>query len=353
MSMYKQYDLFHPITEEEQGIFELAKQYKDIVKNHFNRVSLLQTDISQIKNNYGVLKYKFDVNLVSDKESAREPSSPRVFLWQFIPSITFEIDGQTEELLKPGNPFDSFLKPMVIPKWINSLFSEKSFSKADFQEIVSQYYALETISTTLANKDFTKYIQHKLNEKPLIIHFDGQIFPISKSNLSTIYDDSLLNKIKNYFAKIKNNLKPNWYIISTYVNFTEKHELLTALGDNKDIQDQIKPLSINRPSFLDLFHNDYLFLNNNWYQIKHNTHGWECDCILSPSLLTSDFSAIDPNSLYKSNVENEMPSKDRTMYFYTKKEDTPFLRHDMLLSDVDITATRLVELLSIVHFITT
>jgi hypothetical protein len=345
--MEKQLGLFQPLGSYETTIFNQAKKSKEIVQNlykNFNFVSELPDEI------LGILNIKVDIDQIRDVDSPTEPSTPKMFIWQFIPTVTLE---NKEDVLFKFNDelsFQDLLEPKIIPKWINTLFTTKSFTKGDFLMFTKQYFTLELMLKLLSPESI--YIK-KINEQiekhridKLLIFLDCKLFSDKiNDEPEALIERDILYKINNFNSKIKNIQRNNWYIIGVYDDFTSKNDLLLDLHtDSKIIQNRKKELngSVELYSFVETFHNDYLFLNNaEFFNQKCNSFDWN-SYIVSPTLLLKDFSSFDEKKLIKNNYN------EREIYVYMKKEEHgSFFRSDILFPNKQMTRSNLMQVITV------
>src|ERR1700722_12388848 len=124
---YSQLELFQIPNEYENNIFERAKKLKAIVQAAYTRFDLnLEGD--QTTEDYAILRVNVKIQHIREAEPYTESSSPKMFIWQFIPLITLEVNGDTTVIVSNKDSLmDTSSK--IIPKWINTFFTTNSFSK--------------------------------------------------------------------------------------------------------------------------------------------------------------------------------------------------------------------------------
>jgi len=346
----KQLELFQPLGEHESSIFEQAKLAKGIIQRLYNKLDLhLPQDKGFPFSSYAILKLEILLDLVGDTNNLGEPSSPRVFIWQFTPSFILMVKGEEIAL---NNKFASLAEPKVIKKWINTLYTTRTFSQTEFHAIASQYFSLELLFNALSNNDFVNFVESKLNGKNLIIYFENKLFPSSSLGIGAFMESDMLKKVNNYYNRLCMLQKQNWYFIGCYEFFTDKYSLLTDLDKNtkvKRIRQESSSAGIEYKPLNEIFQNDFLFLNNYAFiEKKHNTHGWNENYIVSPEILDIEFNIIDEKKLFKANGDESIPK--RQLYIYFKKlKDSNFIRTDILIPNTNLRSEKIKEIISIIQ----
>lgn len=346
-----QLELFQLAGERESTIFERAKKSKEVVQDLYKDLNVLNNEVHKtqeiINEKYGILRIKVDVDQISDKNALEEPSTPKMFIWQFSPSIILTIEDEDDYILRKGDEYNNQIGTRIIPKWINTLFTSNSFTRSEFLTITQQYYTLELINNILNDTNLISSMQNKLNGKDLLIYFESKLFPYNGHKYEGLYERDLINKIKNFYNKINTEQVENYYYIGCRKDFVIENDLLLDLDLNKTIKEK-REMLYQQPDFdslVDIFQNDYLFLNNaEFFQQKTNTHNWESNCILSPNVLDGNFIHINEDNLI-SNLEY------RKVYCYTKKAGEAFFRNDILFPKKKYSINKFREIISIAQFL--
>lgn len=345
----EQLNLFQDPSDHEKNIFEQAKIFKKIIQDLFSKSQILLPESkNEIINEFGLLNFKVIVDLVSDSDPSREPSTPRVFIWKYTPEISLQINGITEFLLEKGKNYDNNIGPKVIKSFMYEYYTEKTFSKIEFQNIAEQYYSLETLMYLISSPKFLEELNEKLGSKPLIIRFENKLFPRKNEIVESFIEKDIINKIKNYYSRIRSLQKENWFLIGSYSDFTDSESLLCDLDRNLSITRMIKesPLSPNEQVnniFKKLFQNDYLFLNNKEvFSDNYNTDTWYSKCILSPSIMKEKITSID-----ESKIKAMCSGIERIFYCYLKKDSSGrFNRNEILLPKNEIDSNKVRKILT-------
>ncbi|MES2109107.1 MAG: hypothetical protein V4577_10185 [Bacteroidota bacterium] len=346
---YSQLELFQIPNEYENDIFEKAKQLKTIAQEAYDRIEFQNSNLSLLKN-YAVLKVTVDIDQIRENEPMVEPNMPKMFIWHFTPSISIEIDGVPQSILNKGDKLNNIM-PKIIPKWINNFFTRISFSYNDFKKYTGQYYTLELLNLILLNEEIFEKVENIIGDRELIIYFDSKLFINKNLESSSLLPSDLINRIRNFYFKLKTNQKSNWYFIANYEDFTSENDLLTELDENEYIsakKDEVLGKSVISETFTWTYQNDYLFLNNseNHYD-KHNTSNWNKNYIVSPRFLNKEFLNFETNIL-SNKVKGQKENRNREFYCYSKKgTEERFIRNDILLPDINLSNEKLQEIVVI------
>lgn len=343
-----QLELFQSPGEHESWIFEQAKQAKKVVQDLYNKLDLNFPNAKNvIEKSCATLQLEITIDLVSDSDVNREPSSPRAFIWQFIPA--FKLKKGDEEIQISAN-YQYMNESKVIKAWFNTLYTAKNFSQSEFLTIASQYFTLELLSTTLSDDKFINEIETKIGRRDLIIYFDYKLFPPNIIKPVDFMKDDIIKKVNNFYKKLLQLQKNNWYYIGIYEYFLDQNIFLTELDNNKKVMERRKSGSskkMEHKTFNEIFQNDFLFLNNIAFINKeHNTHGWDSNYIISPEFFGDDFNKIDKGKLYNQTDNGEK----REIYLYIKKRpDSNFFRADILIPNEKLTSEKFKALIAITH----
>lgn len=342
-----QLELFQNANEYERQIFLNAKKLKLIVQKLYGSLdNFFNNNSDEFLKDFCILKIGVTIDQISDNEM-KEPSSPKMFIWKFLPSITFRNGDGNEQILKEGESLNNEICPKIIPKWANELFTSKTFSHGDFLQITIQYFTLEMALKVLESKDIMSEILGKIDKKKLIICFDSKLFPNTSLKAESVEEFDIVNRIGNLFTKLKNIQKENWYYLGQYDDFTKENNFLLELDNNEVfIGEKAKEESLKGTETLaKIYNNDFLFLNNAefFHQKKSNTDSWDNNYILPPSILDRTFSKIDESSTYKKS--NQADSKRNLFYYRKKGAGECFFRSDILLPNNDVNSNQLLEII--------
>jgi hypothetical protein len=346
---FNQLELFQVPSPHEINIFHEAKILKKVAQDVYNNFTIASP---HIKDSYAILNVNIKIEKINDNSSVVEPSSPKLFIWQFIPEVILDL-GSTSKNLNEDGRFTTILTPKIIPKWILLLLTKENFSRIDFHKFTRQYFTLEIINKIFLDKTITEFLESVIEEKSLVIFSRCKLFPQKNKTFSGLLEMDMMNKIKNYLKILKKLQKSNWYFIGCYDDFIYENDLLNDLDSNEFIKNKIKEkIQASEPhTYSDLFQNDYLFLNNSeFYTLKkdHNTDGWDTFYIMSPQFLDNKLTKIDDNKLYKNSGDDER----RAIYCYTKKIAGKFFRNDILFPNNKLEIQNAEQILSLAYELT-
>lgn len=322
----RQLDLFQDLAENESTIFKQAKICKKMVQDKYESCDLEVPEINGLFYKYAVLDIDISIDLVSDLKTIEEPSTPKVFIWQFTTAFKLILSKDDVEVIKT-----KYTDPKVIKPWYNAIYTAKNFSQSDFHSVASQNFCLQLIVKALSDNELINIIESKIGSKKLVILFNSALYPSKRTNFDDFLERDMTKTLDNLFTKLKSIQKDNWCYVGYFEDFLKKHDLLIDLDDNEFLKSEKDLLLINegkKYSLQEIFNNDYLFLNNSGFITqKYNTHGWNKNSILPPCIFSNDFTKIDNN-----NLNAIILDKKREIYAYIKKElDFRFFRIDMLL----------------------
>lgn len=336
---YRQLELFQVPTPYEKDVFKHAYQLKVAAQDYYNNVNFSPMPISDAfklqQNKYAILFFDVEIEQIRDSELTVEPSTPKMFIWQFTPTIKLINSGVTHTIHDKFDESNAFIRTKIIPKWINELFTTNSFTHGEFLQFTKQYFTLELIQNTLNNDKYAEEIQKLVESgKNIIIYFGSKFFADNDRFTTSLLELDILNKIKNFYYRLRSLQKPNWYFVSSYNDFINESDLLSDL-DMQFGYDGSKEFS----HYVKSFQNDYLFLNNaEFVYQKGNTEKWDTDMIIAPSLIDSTVGI---------NNDKLISNTSRAYYCYCKQGSGEiFYRNEILFPSIP-SPNEFIELISI------
>ncbi len=341
---YSQLELFQELNDYENKIFERAKKLKLIVTNAYSKIKLaeLKDDIQQ---NYAVLNVTVKIQHIREGDPESQPNSPKMFIWQFAPTISLLVNEQQTLVVAANNSLKN-TSAKIIPQWINSLFTTDSFSKGMFKQLAKQCYILNLLIDVFSDEQVFATIVEKIGDKDLLINMDSKIFARIRNEPTSMFERDVINKVKNLFFKLKGFQKENWFMVGHYEDFVDDSDLLGSLDQNDYIKKEIDNtvgLQKNGHSLTSLYQNDYLFLNNaEFVNETPNTDDWDCKYVMSPKIINSTFEAIDDKKL-----NQVVGGQINEIFCYQKYGGEHFIRKEIVFPKKNLSIEKFEEILNV------